>query len=203
MSGHTDARAVLADLEAKRQAALARQQELAGEREELAFAAATGDAAARQTLATLTKDAATAAIEIENLASAIAEARRRVGQADQQARLAELRRKAEQARVKLGDLDEIGRDLSTALERFADTFERFQITGDEIRRLGAFGFPGRELLRANTSRAIDTQLARLHLGSRPVAPNQRVEIGALVAHWREQVAARVAQVLGDDDQEAA
>jgi hypothetical protein len=196
------ARATLADLTAQRAVAVARQQELADEREALAFDAAIGDAAARKTLHVLTRDAATAGLTIENLDAAIVEARRRIGQADEAARIAELRRKAVQARDQLADLDEVSRSLSAALTQFADTFERFQAVGDGIRRLG-FGFPSRDLQRANTSRAIDTVLQRLRLSSRPVPPGQRVDLATLVAAWADRVDARIAQVLGDDDREAA
>jgi phage shock protein A len=197
-----DARATLADLTAQRAAAIARQRVLSDEREALAYDAATGDGPARKALDSLTREAATAALTLENLDAAIAEAKRRVAAADEEARLAELRRKAAEAQAKLADLDEIGRSLSASLAQFADTFERFQAVGDGIRRLG-LGFVGRDLQRVNTVRAIDSVLARLHLSSRAVPPAQRVEIADLIQSWRGQVAARVAHVLGDDDREAA
>lgn len=202
MTGHIDApaaaRATLADLAAQRQATLARQRELADEREALAFDAATGDGPARKALDSLTREAAVAVLTIENLDAAIAAAKRRVAQADDEARVAELRRKAALARDQLADLDEVGRSLSAALAQFVDTFEQFEKVGDSIRRLG-FGFPSRDLQRANTSRAIDTVLQRLRLSSRPVPPGQRVDLATLVAAWADRVDGRIAQLLGDDD----
>jgi hypothetical protein len=196
------ARATLQDLTAQRAAAAARQLELADEREALAFDAAVGDAAARKTLDVLTRDAATAILTIENLDAAIAEARRRVQSADTAARHAKLRRDATVARERLADLATVGHDLSATLAKFADTFEKFLSTADEIRRLG-MGGPSRDLVRANASRAIDSALWRLRLSSRPVAPSQRTELATLVAGWAAAVESRIAQVLGDDDQEAA
>lgn len=198
------ARATLADLTAQRAAAVARQRELADEREALAYDAATGDGPARKALDSLTREAATAALTLENLDAAIAEARRRVAAADEEARLGELRRKAAEAQAKLADMRAVGAEAGAALDAFADKLEEFYALADTVRRLG-MGGPSRELARANVVRAVQTVLARVRLNSDTIPPSERRSLADLVDAWAGAVNARIAQVLGPetDREEAA
>jgi hypothetical protein len=197
-----EARRVLADLEAQRRAAEARQVDLAAERQRIAFDASTGGAAARKTLDALTKEAIGAGLEIDNLDHALVEARRRVGQADEEARLAALRARARQARDQLAELRQQGDAAGAALAAFGAAFAGFLGIADDVRKLG-MGGPGRELVLVNVRRVIQSELLQFHLQTEVIAPSERRTLGDLVTTWANQIEARIADALGDDQQEAA
>jgi hypothetical protein len=89
--------ATLAHLETKLAHATARATELQTERRKLSFDANTGDDAARKRLDKLNATSAVSGLEIENIKSAIDEARRRLAEAERAAGMVEQRAMAQQA----------------------------------------------------------------------------------------------------------
>jgi hypothetical protein len=82
------AESVVRDLQGKHAAAIARQAELAAERQAIAFAAHTGDANARATLTELNAEDAVLTGEVASLLAAIDEAKARAAAAHRQAETA-------------------------------------------------------------------------------------------------------------------
>ena len=68
------ARSILTELVRKRQAGLTRQEEIARKREELSFAALSGDRAAAKQLAALGEESLQSSMDLENVTAAIRQA---------------------------------------------------------------------------------------------------------------------------------
>jgi hypothetical protein len=102
----TTAEGTLATLRQKREALVAHGHELGEERGKLAFAAHTGDQAARKKLDTINREMALQDSELRSLGAAIAEAQQRVAVAVASARSAADRQRAEEARKVVGELGE-------------------------------------------------------------------------------------------------
>jgi hypothetical protein len=196
------ARQTLASLEQRLRDAAARRDGFAGQREALAFDAHSGlDAGARKRLDGLNQQALTIAVEIENFQSAIAEARRRILAADEAARLAVLRGKAHAAREKLVELRQLGETAGEALHGFVASLEAFYAVADDIRRL-EIGGVSRDLIRVNAVRCVQSELMKVRLNSDVVPPSERRDFGSLVDHWAAMIEARIADVLGPDEEAA-
>ena len=92
-----ESRRIVAELENKLAAAEARAVELQTERRRLSFAANTGDGAAEKRLKALNTEAAHINLDIENVRSAIDEAKRRLAAAERDEAMAAARENAEAA----------------------------------------------------------------------------------------------------------
>src|SRR5947209_1454089 len=118
MDGVLAAKRNLATLEQQRRSALGKKEHLAEQREALAFDALTGGAGAKKQLDAMTADAARVDLEIENIASAITEAKRRVALAEDEAEREAVRASAAKARELVPQLRQAGHDAQAAVEAF-------------------------------------------------------------------------------------
>jgi hypothetical protein len=118
---------------------LTRQEEIARKREELAFGAATGAKGDVKALSDFTEAALRSDLDLQNLDHAIAEARRRVKLAEQEAQQEAMRAKARLARGRLAELRQVGAEASRGLTAFVQSLERFYSLSDEIRLLNMGG----------------------------------------------------------------
>jgi predicted nucleic acid-binding Zn-ribbon protein len=109
------ARQTLADLEQKLAAAEARVVEMSTERRRIAYAATTGDADAKRALDKLNKESAVAGLDIENVRSALDEAKRRLAEAERAESMAAATENAEAALVIADRLVERAAKIDAAL----------------------------------------------------------------------------------------
>src|SRR5579872_6550140 len=98
MNTSEEARRVVAELENKLAAAEARAAELQAERRRLSFDANTGDGSAEKKLKALNTESAHITLDIENLRSALEEAKRRLAAAERDEAMAEARANAVRVR---------------------------------------------------------------------------------------------------------
>lgn len=185
----------LGELEERRRAAVARQGELAEERSRLSYAALAGDdKAAAKRLAALTQETATADLEIENIRSAIVEAKARLAAAERDAEMAAELKRAEQARERLAAFRALGGKLEAALQQLIEAYGGYHEAAREVRGLG-YGGPDHSLMRVNIANAIEATLMQAKLNSRVIAPSQRRSIAALTADWSRDMEVRIDRVL--------
>jgi hypothetical protein len=195
-----DAKTTLDKLGAKLVEATDRAVGLQTERRSLAYAANTGDHKARKALDAANAQSATADLEIENIKSAIDEARRRLAEAERDEQLAGLRANAQQA-LTLADLDTADgvrlRDLmADACATIRTVLDRQRI----FRSLGAAA-PDRLMMLAFT-RSILAQLRDAGIDVPLIAPGHRHPLDELVAGGAARVRNWAAAVL-DEKAEAA
>jgi predicted nucleic acid-binding Zn-ribbon protein len=131
------ARETVAKLEGNLAQAHARATELQTERRKLAFDANTGDAGAKKELDKLNAQSTTIAFEIENLRSAIDEARVRVTDAERAADAATQRARAKQVKEVAGRIDNRGPTLAAAVTALCNEYTGLIEDLDEIRMLRA------------------------------------------------------------------
>ena len=116
MTEATDAaRQIVAELENKLAAAEARAVELQTERRRLSFDANTGDGAAEKRLKALNTEAAHINLDIENVRSAIDEAKRRLAAAERDEAMAAARENAARAAEVADSIAARGKRIDAAL----------------------------------------------------------------------------------------
>ncbi|HEV2160903.1 MAG TPA: hypothetical protein VGR52_01520 [Stellaceae bacterium] len=170
------ANATLAHLETKKAETERRIATLAEAREKLSFGALTGDEAKAKRLARLSSDAATAHGDLENICSAITEARRRVETAEGEAAVAATREKAHDVLGDCGEMERLAAEVDAALVGAATTIANYLLAADRLSRCGVRAAPNYRLVQLAVARAISVHLrAPLHdLIELPmVAPGQR------------------------------
>jgi hypothetical protein len=191
------AHGTLAELQQRRGDAVARQAEIAAEREGLAFDAAVGDKAARKSLNELNQRSLQLGLDIENLDAAIVEARRRIGVAEAAAHLEKMHERARAVRLLLEDQRKSGDKAEQALEIFVTELGQVYSANEEMRRLVGGIAPGRDLIRVHATRAIQSALYRVQLNTDVVPPNERHSLDYYITRWAEQIEARLTRMLGE------
>lgn len=178
------ARRTLTDLESKFGEAQRRDGELAKERQGLAFAAHTGDAAAAARLTEIHRAAAEHSSEIASIEAAIMEAANRVGAAEAAVSRAVERRDLRKVLARLDRCRELAAPMDeNAGKFFGGLVEIFDAFGDLSRITGSA--PTGAHIRVLGANAILTHAfeARRVLGLPIIAPDDRTTFGALCATW--------------------
>ena len=127
MNSVEGAKATLAELEAKRRAALAGLAKAEDRRSALSYDAMLGGAAAKKELAAANADRASQEVLIADLGVAIGDARERVAVVEKAAARADLVRRAEAARLLAGPIAAAARDLDTALATSLELKRKFEV----------------------------------------------------------------------------
>lgn len=149
---------------------------LAEERGGLSFKALAGDAKATKRLAALNAQTGAATLELENVNSAIAEARRRVETAEREAAEAATRVKAREILQDADEMERLAAEVDAGLVGAATTIADYLMAADRLSRCGVRAAPNYRLVQLAVARAISTHLrGPLHgLIELPmVAPGQR------------------------------
>jgi chromosome segregation ATPase len=184
-----EARKVLQDLEQKLADARARHDETQSEAKEIAFAAHTGDDAAKKRLDRLHGDAAKISSEVLSLEAAIIEARRRVAEALAAESDDVARDKAERALALLEEFGKRGAELDEALGAFLDQYEKLK---SDVRQLEALGYSPSTyaLIAKNMQSAVATKLQFTELRQAFLAPHERRQFVDVIEGWGRSVRMR-------------
>ncbi len=197
MTTVADAETALETMQAKHTAALERATNLAGERRRIAFAAHSGDAAARARLDEINRATAELDGEIDGLAAAMEEARRLRGEAQHQADAG-----AEETRVAairaLGPaLREAGQRMSAACAALVAAHQDAEAVIGQLHALGC-NFPTHVQAQVFSVKGLSTALFNTRLQIEHLAPGERHTFEGTFDTW----AARVEKV-GLTEQKAA
>jgi hypothetical protein len=184
-----ESRRIVAELETKLAAAEARAVELATERRRISFAANTGDADARKALDRLNKEAATAGLEIENIRSALEEAKRRLAEAERREAMAQGAENASRWLEIAERRVERGKRIHAALEVVRQDIEDDKADVDELHVLGCAS-PTSQQFRVYGGLALSTFLTMLPLKAERdhLAPREGRSFQQLAIEQRDAVA---------------
>jgi hypothetical protein len=182
------ARQTVADLEQKLASITARSIELADERRHLAFDANTGDGGAEKKLKALNSEAAHINLDIENVRSAIEEAKRRLNAAIRDEEMADDRKNAEAALV-IGDrLAERGKRIDEALATAQQEIEAFKRDVDELHQLGCPAPTGQQfLIFGGLALSTFVMATPVKVERTFLAPAERRTFVGLSGPWRDSV----------------
>jgi hypothetical protein len=180
------AEAVRADLDSRLFEARRSLDELDAKRRAISFAAHTGDADAKKTLDKLNKEKTGLTNSIEEIEAALAEAGRRVDEAERAAEMAAQSERAEKALEISSSLVARGLKIDQALRLVAEEAIALKNDIDALNRLGCthphaqqlFSFGSRALLAA----VMGTPLQIEHL-----APGERYRFEKLATDWAATV----------------
>lgn len=195
-------RETLAELEGKLAEATAKATELQTERRRLSFDANTGDEAARKKLDKLNAASATVDLEIENLKSALDEAKRRLAEAERaEARNRQAAGAAEALKIAERRLER-GRRLDEAFAAIRADLDADKADIDELHRCGVT-HPRGEQFKVFGSLAVATHLMGLpfRIERTFLAPSERQTFTELARGSYEQIR-RVASALLDKGEAA-
>jgi hypothetical protein len=183
-----EARVIVAQLEQKLSDASAKAVELQTERQRISFDAATGDAAARKALDKANAATTTVGLDIENLRSAIEEAKRRLAEAERAEEYARLAVNGDKARVIGDSLLERAEKIDRAFAYVRVELEGFKADLDEMHSLGLAN-PRSEQFKVLGGLALSTALMGLPLKSERdhLAPKERRSFTDLAAGWRTSI----------------
>jgi hypothetical protein len=182
-----EARETLASLIDKRALADHRFVELDAERTRVSFAAHTGEPRARKALDDVLRVMARHDGETRSLDAAVAEAQRRVAEAETAHRTAEEAERARQALALLADLRDLGARLDAAAKDLVDGYSAFQSCYRSIRSLGV-KHPEPEIFRIACRNSIIAALMHSDLGLHRdppafIPPGQRHSFEELLQGW--------------------
>jgi hypothetical protein len=188
------------ELESKLADASARAAALHTERRRLSFDANTGDDAARKRLDKLNAQSATADLEIENVRSAIEEARRRLADAQRSESAALLAENAAAATKLAGSIAERGRRADAAFANALAELEGLKADIDGLHKLGVT-HPRGEQFKVLGGLALMTAVFSLPLkvDRSALAPRERHSFGELCAGWRTGVVNWAAPFLAKEE----
>jgi hypothetical protein len=179
----SEARAALVRLETKAVATRAEIAEINERRAELSFSAhGTSDPNAQKALAKANADRAVKVGELEEIETAIAEARRlcAISAAEESETVA--RQHAETALPIAQRLVERGKKLDAAMKEYCEHFAAINDDIDALARLGV-PTPSRALVAVNLRRAHDSATSLLDKTARPVPPTMRRSFDSLLTGW--------------------
>jgi hypothetical protein len=199
-----EARQVLADLEGKLAAASAREIELATEGRRLAYAAETGNEAAKKAVAKFDQEAFALDRSKKSLGHAILEGRRLLAEEE---RAAERERLAENAAAAMQLADSMaarGQRIDAAFEVARAELEAFKADLDGLHGLG-ISHPRGEQFAVLGGRALATSLMGLPLRAERdhLAPRERTSFTSLADGWAAGVRNWAAPFLEKANAEAA
>jgi hypothetical protein len=198
MTALESALAIVADLEARRAAVVARQDKATEDRKAVAYdALAAGDQVSATKLQLINNSAMTAATDLASVDAALAEARRRVADAERSEALAAERDAmravlpiTERVRARAALLDEL-------LKSAADQTTAFLADMAALRRAG-FGHPDPGLVATNVRLAGQAAVLGSALETERVRPSQRRAFAQLAEGWTAPIDAAARAVLGDE-----
>jgi chromosome segregation ATPase len=187
-----DARKTLAKFEARLDAARSALAQNEEKRNELAYAVETGDADARKATEALAIAATKHAADIRSLQAAVAEGGRRVSAAEDGRQREAARVKAQEARIVLTRLADVGAALDSALRSAVVAYASLQ---SDLRQLGELGAPAPSgaLVQVNLKIALDSALGGA--GAAPVAPLSRRSFADLCVGWSAPGIAWASEIL--------
>ena len=198
------ARQIAAELENKLAAAEARAVELQTERRRLSFAANTGDGAAEKRLKALNTEAAHINLDIENVRSAIDEAKRRLAVAERDEAMGKARENANEAVKLAAELAQLGHGIDADFASGCEKLERSKSIIDRLHQLG-ITHPRGEQVKVLSGLALATHLMLLPIRAERdhLAPHERHTFEELYSGWARGVTNQVAPLLGEQGEEAA
>jgi hypothetical protein len=197
------ARDNLRTLQTARVDAERRLHAMAEERAELSYAAHTGHAKAKEELQLLNSASISGTLECENLASAVTEAERLLGKAEQDHAIALEHVRAAQTLDHICGLIEAGAAVDGHLNAFLEEFNRL-----ENLALQVFGFcniPTVQQVRVFSKNALSSVLLpkRDVFGTDTLAPSARVTFSAITYQWAALARSICERKLGEHRSEAA
>jgi hypothetical protein len=188
---------ILCDLIAKRDAQFESGAKLADGRREIAFAAHTGDHAARKKLDALNHECATHLSELESLAAAVSEATVRLDAARRDEALKGERAKAHKVRDIVAAASVRGPALAAAAAALRDQLLSFEADLDQLRGLGV-AVAQQRLVDLAMTRSISATLREAGLNEFPIVPpHQRHSPAELVAGYLRNPLAWAEKTLGE------
>jgi hypothetical protein len=197
------AKETITRLEAKLAKATDRATALQTERRKLSFAAHNGDDTARKKLDKLTAESVTIGLSIENLNSAIEEAKVHLVEAERAADLAQHRANAAEVRRIAGRVEQRGVALSAALADLCNEFTALEADLEQMRALKAPA-PQRRLVQLAFGRPFSHRLQGLGIDAGDVVPPlQRYSPVELTAAYVRQLTSWSDSILGAEKVEAA
>jgi hypothetical protein len=182
------AQAVLADLQAKREALIARGHELDERRQEVAFAAHTGSKAERAKLDEVNSESITFEYDLKALDAAIAEATKRLAAAD----AAEAQAKERDDARKLREVVDRFVAHAVAVDKAFQTIVRQTNSLEKVlREIHILGcpFPSSAQLDSLGARALGTAIMQtpFRKAFEHLAPSERQHFPQLVRQWADRV----------------
>ncbi len=192
-----EAEAALETMQAKQVAALDRATNLAVERRRIAFAAHSGDAAARARLDEINRATAELDGEIDGLAAAVEEARRLRGEAQHQADAGAEADRVTSVRALAPALRECGQRMQAAAAALVAAHQDAEVVIGQLHALGC-KFPTAVQVQLFGVKGLSTALFNTRLQIEHLAPGERHTFEGTFGQW----AARVAQ-YGATEQKAA
>lgn len=201
----SDPEAELSRFIAERERIGARLEEIAAERERIAHAALTGDAAARDRLEALKRESAELADHHKDLGAAVAEARRRVAAADAAAHRREMVAAAERRKEVAASLRAAGERADRGAREFAGALAEIEaITRD----VDATDIPLLAFIRVRPHMMNAAHTAFLPVQSlldpttrRIVPPSGRHSFGKVLGGWAAEIEAEADRVIAGANQE--
>ena len=195
-----EARRIVAELENKLAAAEARAVELQTERRRLSFDANTGDGAAEKGLKALNTEAAHINLDIENIRSAIDEAKRRLAAAERDEAMAAARDNAEAALVIGNRLVERAAKIDAALATAREEMLAYKRDVDALHLTGCAAPTAQQFLTfGGLAVTAFTMQLPVKVDRDFLAPRERRTFTELTSAWRDGVtnwAARVPRQMG-------
>jgi hypothetical protein len=197
MDNMEQAQKVVTDLEDELESLQGRAAVLTKAREQLSYSARTGDKTAREKLGKTTAEATTIATEIEIVISALVEARKRLGTAEQLEAKAQDEAKALQLQEVAAVFVENLEKMDDACATIAECSTQNKILLSEIHRLGCM-VPGHDIVRISTTYALKTMLMQTPVHpeefSHPpffLAPGERKSFRALARSWDDNISRQI------------
>jgi hypothetical protein len=197
------AQRIIDDLTTKHRALTEKAEEMAVQRRELSYAAHTGDHSAKAKLDKLTKESLTLGLEQDNVASALAEASKRLAVAQAAEAVEQEREQAKRRRQAAKKLKAASAKATTAAAEWVAAVNEMRAAVDEIRVTGST-FPSDEQFIVHGQLATNTLLMGLPWQPEVhVAPQYRKTFLQLGAAWSGTIDRQVAVILGEGGKEAA
>ena len=183
-----ESRRIVAELENKLAAAEARAVELQTERRRLSFAANTGDDAAAKKLKSLNTEAAHINLDVENVRSAIDEAKRRLAAAERNEAMAASVKNAEAALV-IGDrLLERAAKIDAALSTAREEMLAYKRDVDALHMTGCAAPTAQQFLTfGGLAVASFTMQLPVKVDRDFLAPRERRTFTEITTSWRDGV----------------
>jgi hypothetical protein len=195
----TKAEQVLADLNAKREALVARGHELAEQQQEISFKAHTGSKSERAKLDEINSHLLSHDYELRSIDAAIAQATKNLAAADQAQAHAQERENALALRAKVDEFVAHAIALDDALTAVSKEATALEETLKEIHLLGC-SFPSRAQLDALGTRALKTAIMETPFRREfeHLAPRERQTFPALVGDWVSRIERQhITPLVGD------
>jgi chromosome segregation ATPase len=195
----------LNNIEEQREALFSRAKLLSKQREQVAFAAHTGDKAAKARLADINLEDISLGSNIASVEAALTVARANLATAKAAEAQANDKVKALQLREKLKKFVELGMNLDDCFADFKSAATEMKQVLDDIHNLGQVS-PTAQMFKVNCDLAFKTAVQGTPFWSQDfpaMAPSQRKTFKSLVDSWSANIEANIAARLGEDKKKDA